>query len=287
MEEDTMREDDGIHSFDVGSIKLTMIADGVIPLPAEIFPTLDEDVFRSTLSRVGVSSDTFPAAVNAFVIEIDETVHLVDAGAGSTIAPTLGKVSERLGTAGYAPEQIQSLIVSHLHPDHIGGAVSEGRAVFPNAEMIVSETEHAFWTDPDNRANAPEDSQPFFDMATGAINAYEDRLRLLSGEADVITGITALPLPGHTPGHCGFAISSGRDNLLIWADIVHMQHLQFNDPEVYLAFDVDPEQAVATRKKVLDQVAVDNLAIAGMHLLYPGTGQVEKKTSGGYQFIQD
>ncbi|MEX0339703.1 MAG: MBL fold metallo-hydrolase [Arenibacterium sp.] len=281
-----MTSQDGTHSFKVGDFKLTMISDGFFPMTADVWPTIDDTRFQATLADAGLAAGVYESAVNAFVLDTGSEVHLIDAGGGA-MAPSLGKLPERLAAAGYSPDQIQSLIITHLHPDHIGAATDEAGAVFKNAEMVVSEADHGFWTNPDTRAAAPDEAKPFFDMAVGAVTAYDDRLRLISGEADIMTGVTAVPLPGHTPGHFGLALSSGGEDILIWSDIVHMQYLQFAEPEITIAFDIDPEQAVATRKKVLDQVATDNLRIAGMHLRHPGLGRVEKRASGGFHFTPE
>lgn len=281
-----MSKADGINAFMVGDIKVTMIGDGFMPATSDILPTVDEDQFQAALKDAGLPAGTYPNAINAFVLEIGGAVHLIDAG-GAGMMPSVGLLAERLPQAGYSADQVKSLIVTHLHPDHILGATNDDGAAFPNAEMIVSEADHAFWTNPDIKAGAPDEAKMYFDMAVGAVNAYGDRLRLFSGDADVMTGVTAVPLPGHTPGHCGMAISSNGEDLLIWSDIVHMQYLQFADPDVTVAFDIDPDAAAATRKKIFDQVATDRLRIAGMHLQYPGVGYVEKAGSGGYRLVHD
>ena len=282
-----MTEQDSIYRFNVGSFKLTMISDGSIPMPSNIFPTIDAKQFHSALDKAGITTQTYPSDVNVFVLEINDTVHLIDAGGGKDVAPTLGNLASRLDLAGYSPDQVQTLLVTHLHPDHIGGAVTENGAVFSNAEMILMEAEHAFWTNTENKAKAGDDGLPFFNAATSTIHAYKDNLRLISGETDVMTGVTAIPLPGHTPGHCGVMISSDNDNLLIWSDIVHMPYLQFENPNITIAFDVDPQQAIETRLKVLDQAETDQLKIAGMHLCFPAVGHVERIPSGGYRLISD
>ncbi|MCY4303834.1 MAG: MBL fold metallo-hydrolase [Aestuariivita sp.] len=282
-----MTEQNGIYRFEVGSLDLTMISDGNIPMSSDIFPTINAEQFHSTLNKAGIATETYPSDVNAFVLNINGAIHLIDAGGGKGTAPTLGNLSSRLAVAGYSPDQVQTLMVTHLHPDHIGGAITESGAVFSNAEMILMETEYAFWTNAENKAKAGDDGLPFFEAAASAIDAYKNNLRLISGETDVLTGVTAIPLPGHTPGHCGFMISSDNDDLLIWSDIIHMPYLQFDNPNITVAFDVDPQQAINTRLKVLDQAETDQLKIAGMHLLFPAVGQIERVPNGGYQLISD
>ncbi|MCY4289907.1 MAG: MBL fold metallo-hydrolase [Aestuariivita sp.] len=275
----------GIYQVKVGDFRVTAISDGHIPLPRETFIGVDEDQFNAALTAASLPEGDYEAPINAFIVEQNGRVHLVDSGAG-TLLPSLGKVGGRIIEAGYAPEQVETLFVSHLHPDHVGGATDDNGPVFPNAALIVHEADHAFWTNPDNRASADDGAKLYFDIASNTLTAYQERLRLISGEEQVISGVTALPLPGHTPGHCGFTLSSGSDQLLIWSDIVHMQYLQLKDPNVAVAFDTDPQSAAIQRKKILDQAASDHLLVAGMHLAFPGMGQVEKAADGqGYWFV--
>ncbi len=280
------------HKIQVGDISVTMVSDGYFPASADIFPDVDGDRLSSALDAAGITSTAedippggYASSVNTFIIEIGGKVYLIDAG-GAGMAPSLGKLTENMAAAGYRPEQVESLIATHLHPDHIGGAAVDGKPVFPNAEFVVAAADHGFWTNQDIINGAPEDAKPFFMMANAAVDAYADRLRLIGDNEDVCPGVTSVALPGHTPGHTGFMISSGNETLLIWADIVHQEDLQFDDPSVTLIFDVDPEQAVKTREKVFDQVAADRQLIAGSHLRIPAVGQVEKSGSG-YRFIPD
>ncbi len=277
-----MTSNSGYHQFNVGDLKVTMVSDGFFPMTADVLPTVDDDKLQDVLATAGLPAGIYESAVNAFIIDDGKDVHLVDAG-GAGMVDSLGKLTENMAAAGYTPDQVKSLIVTHLHPDHIGGAVVDGKAAFPNAEMVVSADDHGFWTNPDIKAGAPDDAKPFFEMAAGAVDAYSDRLKLIGDNKEVAPGVTSVSLPGHTPGHTGFILSSGNETLMLWADIVHMQYLQFDDPSVSLVFDIDPDLAVATRRKVLDQVATDNMKVAGMHLRHPGIGHVEKVGSS-YRF---
>lgn len=278
-----MSTSNGIHQFKVGDVKLTMLSDGYFPCPSDVFPTVDDDRFQAALSAAGRPAGLYESTVNAFVIEVGGAVHLVDAG-GAGMGDTLGKLPAQLEAAGYSADQIQSLIITHLHPDHIGGATLDGKPAFANAEMVVTATDHGFWTNADIRNGAPDEAKPFFDMAAEAVAAYGERIKLINAGDDVLPGITSVDLAGHTPGHIGLMISSGGEELLMWSDIVHMEYLQFEDPSVTIAFDIDPEAAVAMRRKVMDQVSTDGLRVAGMHLQHPGLGMVEK-AGNGYRFV--
>jgi len=214
--------------------------------------------------------------VNAWVVDTGAEVMMIDAGTGSFFGPTLGKVPAGLEAAGYSTDQISKLIVTHLHGDHVGGAFTSDGPVFKNAEMVISAAEHGFWTSGDNRNAAPEEAKGAFDLAMSAVNAYGDRIALHDGEASVAPGITAQPLPGHTPGHTGYMIEDGGESLLIWADSTLVTPVQFARPDTWLPFDSDPEGAVATRTALLDRAASDGQRVAGSHLPFPGVGFVER-----------
>ncbi len=280
------------HKVQVGDISVTMVSDGFFPANSDIFPDVDADRLKSALDVAGVHSDApevppggYESAVNGFIIETGGKVHLIDAG-GAGMSPTLGKLTQNMAAAGYHPDQVESLIVTHLHPDHIGGAAADGKAVFKNAEMVLSAADHGFWTNEDIINGAPDDAKPYFMMANAAVDAYSDRLRLIGDNDVVCPGVTSIALPGHTPGHTGFMVSSGNETLMIWADIVHQQDLQFDDPTVSLIFDIDAEQAMKTRQRVFDQVATDNQRIAGCHLRIPAVGHVERANES-FRFVSE
>jgi glyoxylase-like metal-dependent hydrolase (beta-lactamase superfamily II) len=273
-----------VQRFKIGDSVVTALSDGFFQMDASLFPEVDDDGFKAALLAAFQDPTVFLAAVNAYVIDDGTDVHIIDSGTGSVFGPTLGKLPKTLAAAGYSPEQVKSLIVTHLHPDHIGGAVKDGKPVYPNAEMVVNGTDHAFWTDPANQAKSPDSVKPFFDLAMAAVQGYEGRVRLFEGEADILPGITAYPLPGHTPGHTGFVLASGNDAVLFWGDVVHMPALQVADPAVSIVFDVDPETAKKTRQTVMDRAATDRIMVAGMHMDFPGIGYLERRDKG-YHFV--
>jgi len=259
----------GIYHRRVGDITVTALNDGhqdvsmatVLGIPPEEAAAMLHAAFRPVPRRT---------AVNAFLIRNGDRVALVDTGCGKA-KPTVGFAAPNLAAAGIAPGQVDTLLMTHLHPDHWGGLTTpDGEPAFPAAELKLHAEEHRYWFD-DAAANCVEDlakRKLFFLDARDRLAPYRDRTTLFTA-GEVFPGVTAVPLPGHTPGHTGFLIASGGEYLLIWGDIVHVPELQVPRPEVVMAVDVDPPAAEATRRRIFDQVATDRLAIAGMHLHFP------------------
>jgi glyoxylase-like metal-dependent hydrolase (beta-lactamase superfamily II) len=269
----------------LGDFEVTALADGYLDVEQKLYTTADKAEMGKLLSSAfRDASAPIRTAVNAFVVNTGEKLILIDCGTVQGFGPTLAKLPERLEAQGFSPEQFDAVLLTHMHPDHVGAATkSDGGARFAKAELIVAETEWKFWSDDGNASRAPKDTQPFFKIATDAAKPYHKSLRLFGKDEEIVQGITSVALPGHTPGHTGFIIASGKESLLIWGDIVHSAALQFAHPEWAIAFDVDQTQAIATRKAIFDRAAADKLLVAGMHLDFPGFGHVVQAGSA-YDF---
>jgi glyoxylase-like metal-dependent hydrolase (beta-lactamase superfamily II) len=269
----------------VGEMTVTALSDGYIPLDSSVLIGIDEEGFAEAAQAAFLDPErAVRGAVNAYAVQVGEETVLIDTGAGALFGPTLGDLPANLAAAGIDPGSVGSIVITHLHGDHFGGAAVDGAKAFPNARMILTETEHGFWTSEDIKASAPEEVRPFFDTAAAAVSTYEDALELLPDGAEIAPGLVYEHLPGHTPGHNGVMLSSGDASLFVWADTIHVPHVQFAMPEVGIAFDVDRDLARETRARVLDRVVADRQAIAGMHLPFPGIGHVETATEG-YRFV--
>jgi glyoxylase-like metal-dependent hydrolase (beta-lactamase superfamily II) len=211
--------------------------------------------------------------INCFVIRSGDRLPLVDAGfAGKT--EHVGRLLGNLKAIGVAPADIDSIVMTHMHPDHEAGLIdSTGKAVFPKAELILHENELAFWKDDGAMARATTEGQGDFRLARAALAAYGDRVRTVKTD-EVAPGVRAFPTPGHTPGHTAWLVQSRADALLIWGDIVHFPGMQFAFPDTSVAYDIDPAAAAEARKKVLKFVAGEKLRVAGVRLDFPAFGHV-------------
>ena len=219
-------------------------------------------------------------AESGFLVNTGKQVILVDAGAGQWWGGgALGRLETSLRSAGYTPEQVDLVLITHLHSDHIGGLTTrDGMRVFSNAEVYVAKAENDFWLSSEIAAKAPKEAQEFFQGAQAISAPYikAGRWHTFSSSDEIGEGIKIVPLPGHTPGHTGYEFSSKGQRILFWGDVIHAQSVQLKHPEVSVAFDIDPAAAVATRNKLLTALVDGKVLVAGPHMAFPGAGRLRK-----------
>lgn len=271
----------GVYHRRVGDILLTTLEDGFQDAPmASVVNIAPEEAVAMMHAAFRPVPRRTP--VQCFLIRSAGRIALVDTGYGP-VKPTVGKLAANLAAAGVAPEEIDTILMTHLHPDHFGGLRdASGQATYPHATLHLAAEEHAYWHD-DRAAAAEQDATrraAFFTQARLALAAYAGRIETFSGVQEIFPGVTTMPLPGHTPGHTGYLIESAGEALLIWGDIVHVQEIQVARPEAGMAVDVQPLQAEDTRRAILERAARERLAVAGMHMHFPAIAHVARAGEG-------
>ena len=270
-----------VHNRRVGDMLVTCVSDGFLDGSLAVLQGIEQDDAAAML-RAAFRPVPRRTALNCCLVRAGGRTALIDTGAGPHMQASSGRLLHNLAAAGVETREVDTVLLTHMHPDHSNGlADAHGAAVFPSAELAMHEDEHLYWCDEAAAARCAASGQgvTYHAMARTQMAPYHDRLRLHRG-GEVFPGVSALHLPGHTPGHCGYRIDSGDATLLIWGDIVHVPEVQVPRPEVRMQFDVDPDAAEATRRQVFDMVATDRQPFAGMHLHFPGTAHMARDGSG-------
>ncbi len=256
---------------------MTVVSDGFIDIGADKLRNVEPAEAERRLAAA-TGSPAIRSSVNTFLVQGGGRIVLIDAGSGDTMGPTMGRLVDNLVAAGVQPGDVDTVVMTHMHPDHSGGlATPDGRAVFPNADLALSAAEAGFWFSAETLARAPAAMKPYVQGAQDAAAPYGARTLITD---DPAPGITRVALPGHTPGHSGYRIESGGQSLLIWGDIMHVPDLQAADPSVCMVYDIDPSAAEASRRRMLDMVSADRMLVAGMHLHFPAFHTVERAGPG-------
>lgn len=274
-----------IHQFKLGGFKLLVIKDGARPSssPAETFGTNQSpQAVGALLEENFLPTNEFVNSFSPVLVDTGSDVILFDTGLGEQArAQGGGRLIEGLAAAGYMPDDISIVVITHMHGDHIGGLMEKGKPSFPKARYVSGQAEYDFWTDA-ARAGTPAEGNQKAVLAN--VKPLSDKMTFLKDGDQVVPGINAMLAPGHTPGHMIFNVESQNRRLILTADTANHYVLSLQRPDWEVRFDMDKAQAAATRKRVFDMIATDKLAFLGYHMPFPAVGYVEKQEAG-YRFV--
>ena len=266
-----------------GASEVVAITDGATELESELFPNADSDRIGRLLAAAGKSG--IETNFNAYLVDHNGRKVLMDCGAGVEFGPVAGNLAEGLKEAGVSTDDIDTIIFTHLHADHTGGAFgSDGAAAFPKAEIVMSKQELAYWRGLEGDEDLDENVAAWLALSKKLLSAYEGRIRTVEAGGGISEGIKFVSLIGHTPGHQGVEFESEGESLVLIGDLVVAQDMQLPEPDIQCNFDVNKEMAAETREGMLEELASSGKLCSGSHFLRPAIGHIERAGSG-YRFV--
>jgi len=276
----------GYYRMLLGQFEITALLDGTAMLPMTQFLTDTTPAQVQHYLAREFLSDPVETSVNAFLVNTGSKLVLIDAGAAAMM-PGTGRLLENLAAAGYRPEQVDEIYITHMHGDHIAGITAAGQCAFPNARVRAARLESDYWLDPAHLASAKEDDKESFQTAQQAFAPYtrEGAFSPFEDGSELIPGVRAVATHGHTPGHTSYLIESAGQKMLVLGDLIHLGAVQFPRPAVTIKFDRDSRAARAQREQVFRDAAAGGYWIAGAHLAFPGIGHLRAENGGGYVFV--
>lgn len=279
----------GYYRVMVGDIEVTALLDGTHVFPIDsVMTNISPQKIALDLAREDLALPV-QGSINAYLVNTGKKLILIDSGAGLLYGDCCGHLLANLRAAGYQPEQVDEVLLTHLHKDHVGGIVNDGKMAFPNAVLRFSQTEADYWLNPANKAKAPEFLSSFFDSAIASVAPYiaAGRFQPFGANSDLSDGIRSMPAPGHTPGHSAYFIDGGpgaKQSLILWGDMVHVAPIQLHDVGATVKYDSDAASAQASRRQLLQLAAGKQLLIGAAHIAFPGLGHV-RADGDGYDWL--
>jgi glyoxylase-like metal-dependent hydrolase (beta-lactamase superfamily II) len=281
----------GWHRARIGDVEVTALLDGAMQgnndFIRNFFPDSSPEEIAPLRERAFRVDQGLHQPVGAYLLNTGRNLVMIDCGGHSSFIPTTGRTLESLRAAGYTPDQVDTVLLTHIHPEHALGLSFDGTTRnFPNAEVVVSDADHAFWTDPAMESRVPQGPR-FIEAARRAIRPYANGIRRFDArrEVEVLPGIVSMPAPGHTPGHVSFRITSQNQSMLIWGDIAHQTVIQLARPRWRVGVDVDRDAGVESRVRTLTFLAEERMLTGGVHVPWPGFGRVIRE-GDGFAWVQ-
>ena len=276
----------GWYRMKVGAFEVTALSDGTVALPVDKLLTGQKAAVIDGLLTRSFLKAPVETSVNGYLVNTGSKLVLIDAGAAGLFGPTLGKLVANLKAAGYAPEQVDEIYITHMHPDHVGGLMAGEKMAFPNAVVRADKRDADFWLSQANLDKAPAEGKGFFQGAMASLNPYvaAGKFKPFDGNTELAPGIKAMAAPGHTPGHSLYVVESGGRKLVLWGDLMHVAAVQFAEPSVTIAFDTDSKNAAVQRKRAYAEAAKQGYLVGSAHLSFPGLGHLRAEGKG-YTFV--
>jgi len=275
----------GFYRTMVGDVEVTVLFDGTMKLPVTQLLQGDATKIGDALRRnfLGQQVET---SVNGFLVNTGSKLVLIDAGAGTTSGPGTGALAGNLRAAGYRPEQVDEIYITHMHGDHVGGLVNAKGRTFPNAVLRIDKRDTDFWLSEDVMNRAPAEVQGYFKASMASVNPYKQagKLKTFEGPTQLVPGVRAISAYGHTPGHTAYVVESKGEQLVLWGDLVHVAAVQFEDPAVTIDFDIDQATARQARLAAFADAAKGGYWVGAAHLPFPGIGHL-RAADKGYVFV--
>ncbi|MDN3919288.1 MBL fold metallo-hydrolase [Roseateles violae] len=277
----------GYYRLMLGDIEVTALSDGSVVLPMDKLLTgAKPEQIQQALKNAYLDGQV-ETSVNGYLINTGSKLVLIDTGAAALFGPTLGRLAANLRAAGYQPEQVDEVYITHLHSDHAGGLVADGKPAFPNAVVRIDKREADHWLSAEKMAQAPEAARGGFKAAQSLLKPYQDagRLKPFDGATELVPGVRALPSYGHTPGHTVYMVESKGQKMAVWGDLMHVAAVQFPDPTVTISFDTDSASAMPQRQQAYADAAKNGYLVAVAHISFPGLGRLRADGKGGYVWV--
>lgn len=276
------------HRFKLGDAEVTIVSDGPLPLgdPTGTFTGVPKEEVAKMLTDNFLSPTNVVLEQNSPIVNFGDRLVLFDTGMGASKAfgPTTGRLTKSMAEAGIKPDDIDAIVCSHAHIDHIGGIVDDaGKVLFPNAQVYLAQSDFDFWTDEGKLGSPLKD---FVLHARKNLMPVRDRIKFFKDGEQFLPGITAISAPGHTVGHTIFNVDSGGKSFVFLGDLTHHQILLLEKPRMEFAYDSDPKQAAATRVKLLDTIAANKTPVMSYHFPWPGFGNIAKAGDGFRYYAQ-
>jgi glyoxylase-like metal-dependent hydrolase (beta-lactamase superfamily II) len=276
------------YRFNLGGAQVTVVSDGPLPLgpPKGTFIGVPDEEVRKMLSDNFLSPDNVVLEQNSPIVNMGDKLVLFDTGMGTAknFGPTTGRQQKSMAEAGIKPEDIDAVVFSHAHIDHIGGVVDDsGKVLFPNAQFYIAQSDLDYWTDEGKMGSPLKD---FIVHARKNLLPVRDRLMFYKDGQEFLPGVQAMAAPGHTVGHHIFMITSDGKSMAFLGDLTHHQILLLEKPRMQFSYDTDPKQAAESRVKMLDMLAANKVPVMSYHYPWPGYGHVVK-TGEGFHYIAE